>query len=137
MPLHVSSTMCSSSGGQNCIIQHLVSSHTVGARPVHRSLSTCVVSGQQHAPAALYPRERPGTHIIGGWVGPGPVWTGRKSRPHRDSIPDRPARSQSLYRLSYRAHNGVCEREGIVKQPRVCAGFFFFLNILTACPITW
>jgi len=27
MPLHVSSTMCSSSGGQNCIIQHLVSSH--------------------------------------------------------------------------------------------------------------
>ena len=24
MPLHVSSTMCSSSGGQNCIIQHLV-----------------------------------------------------------------------------------------------------------------
>ena len=33
MPLHVSSTMCSSSGGQNCIIQHLVSSHTVGGRP--------------------------------------------------------------------------------------------------------
>ena len=24
------------------------------------------------------------------------------SRPHRDSIPGRPARSQSLYRLSYR-----------------------------------
>ena len=37
-----------------------------------------------------------------GWA-PGPVWTGGKSRPHRDSIPDRPARSQSLYRLSYRA----------------------------------
>ena len=35
MPLHVSSTMCSSSGGQNCIIQPLVSSHTVGGRPVH------------------------------------------------------------------------------------------------------
>jgi len=30
MPLHVLSTMCSSSGGQNCIIQHLVSSHSVG-----------------------------------------------------------------------------------------------------------
>ena len=28
------------------------------------------VSGQQHAPAALYPRERPGTHFTGGWVGP-------------------------------------------------------------------
>jgi len=24
---------------------------------------------------------------------PGPDWTGGKSRPHRDSIPDRPARS--------------------------------------------
>jgi hypothetical protein len=24
---------------------------------------------------------------------PGPVWTGRKSRPHRDSIPGRPARN--------------------------------------------
>ena len=33
MPLHVASTMCSSSGGQNCIIQPLVSSHTVGGRP--------------------------------------------------------------------------------------------------------
>jgi hypothetical protein len=29
------------------------------------------VSGQRHAPAALYPRERnPGTHCTGGWVGP-------------------------------------------------------------------
>jgi len=27
-----------------------------------------------------------------GWV-PGPVWTCGKSRPHRDSIPDRPART--------------------------------------------
>ena len=35
-----------------------------------------------------------------GWA-PGPVWTGGKSRPHLDSIPDRPVRSQSLYRLSY------------------------------------
>ena len=38
-----------------------------------------------------------------GWAS-GPVWTGEKSRPHRDSIPDRPVRSQSLYRLSYRAN---------------------------------
>jgi len=40
-----------------------------------------------------------------GWA-PGPVWTGGKSRPHRDSIPVRPARSQSLYRLSYPADVG-------------------------------
>ena len=38
-----------------------------------------------------------------GWA-PGPVWTGGKPRSHRDSIPDRPVRSQSLYRLSYPAH---------------------------------
>ena len=36
---------------------------------------------------------------------PGPVWTGGKSRPHGNSIPDCPARSQSLYRLSYPVHN--------------------------------
>jgi len=28
--------MCSSSGGQNCIIKHVVSSQSVGGRPVHR-----------------------------------------------------------------------------------------------------
>ena len=37
-----------------------------------------------------------------GWA-TGPVWTGGKSCLHRDSIPNRPARSQSLYRLSYPA----------------------------------
>jgi hypothetical protein len=39
-----------------------------------------------------------------GWA-PGPVWTGGKSRPTGIRSPDRPARSQSLYRLSYLAHN--------------------------------
>ena len=38
-----------------------------------------------------------------GWA-PGPAWTGGKSRPHRDSIPDRQPVAQSLYRLSYHAH---------------------------------
>ena len=38
-----------------------------------------------------------------GWA-PGPVLTSEKSRPHRDLIPDRPARIQSLYRLSYPVH---------------------------------
>ena len=38
-----------------------------------------------------------------GWA-PGPVWTGGKSRPYRDSIPDRPARS-SVAILSYPAHH--------------------------------
>jgi len=35
------------------------------------------VSGQQHAPAVLYPRERPGTHCTGGWVGPRAILDGR------------------------------------------------------------
>ena len=36
-------------------------------------------------------------HIVqeAGW-GPGPVWRGGKSRPHRDLIPDRPARSSVI-----------------------------------------
>jgi len=41
-----------------------------------------------------------------GWAS-GPVWTDGKSRPLRDSIPDHPARSQSLYQLSYPAHASV------------------------------
>ena len=44
-----------------------------------------------------------------GWA-PEPVWMGGIPRPHRDSIPDRPARSQSLYRLSYPAHNSCKPR---------------------------
>ena len=38
-----------------------------------------------------------------GWT-PGPIWTGGKSHPHWNSIPDHLARSQLLYRLSYLAH---------------------------------
>ena len=50
-------------------------------------VSVCV-SGQQHAPDALYPRERPSTRFTGGSVGPRARLDWRKSRPHRDSIPD-------------------------------------------------
>ena len=68
------------------------------------------VRGQRHAPAALYPWERPGTHCTGGWVGPraGLDRCG-KSRPPPTGIrsPDRPERSQSLYRLSHPAHMSV------------------------------
>jgi len=38
---------------------------------------------------------------------PGPVWTGGKSRPHRDSIPDRPGRNQSLHWLRYPVHTPI------------------------------
>ena len=54
------------------------------------------------------PHLTPGKDLVtilqeAGWA-PGPVWTGGKFRPHRHSIPNRPARSQSLYRLSYPTH---------------------------------
>jgi hypothetical protein len=65
------------------------------------------VSGQRHAPAALYPRERtPGTYCTGDWVGPRAGLDAQARRKIlclcRRSNPDRLARSQTLYRLSYR-----------------------------------
>ena len=63
-----------------------------------------VVSGQQHAPAALYSRERPGTHCTGGWVDPRAGLDGRKiSSPGIRSRTLQPV-AQPLYRLSYPAH---------------------------------
>ena len=61
--------------------------------------------GQRHASAAPYPQERHGTLCTGGWVGlrVGLDWCG-KSRPTGIRSPDRPARRQSLYRLSYPTH---------------------------------
>jgi len=53
-----------------------------------------------------------------GWA-PESVWMGGKSRPQRDSIPDRLIRSQSLYRLSYPAHTETIYR---VSQEE-CASF--------------
>ena len=52
-------------------------------------------------PRPFYPRYRPGTHRSGGWVGPGAVWTGAENLASTGiRSPDRPARSQSLSRLS-------------------------------------
>jgi len=64
------------------------------------------VEGQPHAPAASTPGKDPVPFEQETEWAPGPVWTGGKSRPHRDSIPDRPARSQALYRLRYPTHIG-------------------------------
>jgi hypothetical protein len=59
-------------------------------------------------PRPLYPREKDPIPIVqeAGWA-PGPVWTAAENlAPTGIRSPDRPARSESLYRLSYR---GLCE----------------------------
>ena len=57
-------------------------------------------------PRPLYSLETPSTHCTGGCDGeggwPGPVWTSAESlAPTGIRFPDRPARSELLYRLSY------------------------------------
>jgi hypothetical protein len=62
-----------------------------------RSMRMC---GQRQVLVALPPGNRLGTHCTGGWMGPRACLDGhRESRPYRHSIPDRPANSESLYRL--------------------------------------
>ena len=59
--------------------------------------------GQRQAPAGFTPGKDP-VHIEqeAGWA-PGPVWTGAENLVSTGiRSPDRAARSQSLYRLSYR-----------------------------------
>jgi hypothetical protein len=68
------------------------------------------VGGQLHGPAALPPGQRPGTHCVGGWVGPRAVWTAAEDlAPTRIQSPNRPARSESLYRLRYPGPPGKVE----------------------------
>ena len=51
---------------------------------------------------------RPGTHYRGDWVGIGTVLDGHvKSHVHRDLIPDRPSRSESLYRLRHLRRSAI------------------------------
>ena len=66
-----------------------------------------MVSCQQHAPAASTPGKDPVPILQQAEWASGPVWIGGKSRPHRNSIPDRPTRRQSLYRLSYPANYSI------------------------------
>ena len=63
-----------------------------------------MVGGQRHAPVALPPGKDPVLIAYKtGWA-PRPVWTGTENlSPYRASIPERPASSESLYRLSYPA----------------------------------
>ena len=67
-----------------------------------------------HDRGTLRPHFTPGKDEVtilqeAGWA-PGPVWTGGKSRPHRDSISNCTARSQSLYWMSYRCSKLVLHK---------------------------
>jgi len=58
---------------------------------------TAALEGGEWSAARPRPHFTPGKDKVlilqeAGWA-PGPVWTGGNSRPHRDSIPERPARS--------------------------------------------
>ena len=67
-------------------------------------------------PRPLYPQVWPGIHCIGGWVGPGPVWTGKEKLASTGiRSADRPAGSESLYRLSYMY---ICIKELMCDQQR-------------------
>jgi hypothetical protein len=80
------------------------------------------VRGQRHALAALYPGKDPVPIVQeAGWA-PGSVWIGAENlAPTGFRSPDRPARSQSLYRLRYPAlHIYVVQRlrmPGDVSEP--------------------
>jgi hypothetical protein len=52
-------------------------------------------------PQLLYPQEWPGTHCIGGWVGPEPARMGLEILAPAGLFPDSPVRSELLYRLHY------------------------------------
>jgi len=63
------------------------------------------VGGQPHATTASTPGKDPVPIVQEARWAPEPVWTGAENlAPIGIWSPDRPARRQSLYRLSYRAH---------------------------------
>ena len=63
-----------------------------------------MVRGQRHTPAVLYPRKYLVPIVEEAGLVPGPVWAGAENLAYTGiQSPDRPARSQSLYRLSYPA----------------------------------
>ena len=48
-------------------------------------------------PRPLYPWEIPGTHCMGGWVDPGPIWTGAENLPPAEFDPRTVQPVASLY----------------------------------------
>jgi len=83
-------------------------------------------------PRPIYPMEKPGTHCIGGWVVPRAGLDGcGKCRLSAIRSPDRPARSESLYRLSYPGPQPwilaiTIKKCNKITTLRACGGFAFY-----------
>ena len=58
-----------------------------------------------------------------GWA-PGPVWTGGKSRPHRESIPDRPARIRHYTDRGTGPTNSACSTNKGTVLYNFCMQYF-------------
>jgi len=89
---------------------------------------TAALEGGKLVSSTARPQFTPGKDPVpilqeAGWA-TGPDLTGGKSPPHRDSIPDRPARSQSLYQLSYPAHQCV------ITELNLCLNYRFKIPIM-------
>jgi hypothetical protein len=79
-----------------CLCRHREGRRRYSSNPRKR----CVVSTTLRP---LYPRKLPGTHCTEGWVSPGAgLDYAEDLDPIGIRLPDPPARSKSLYRLSYR-----------------------------------
>ena len=91
-------------------------------------------------PRPLYPRESPGTHCTGGWVDPRAGLEGAENLAATGMrFPDRPARNEWLYRLSYpcrhRATRIHCKRTTGPVLRTLSAGFRqWALSIKQHCP---
>ena len=80
------------------------------------------MGGQSHAPAALRPGKRPGTHCAGDWVRPRAGLDGCKmSHPHGDSIPGTLLYSRiSHVRILMAVTESVSETMHYLNQMRGC-----------------
>jgi hypothetical protein len=81
-------------------------------------MTTVIVGGEGSAssPGRSLPPEKDPVPIVqeAGWA-PGPVWTGAENlAPTGIRSPDRPARSQSLYRLRYPTHDQLSGPENFL-----------------------
>jgi hypothetical protein len=89
------------------------------------------VGGQPHPVIALPPGKRPGTHCIGGWMGPRACLNGCKKshRPTGIRSLDWPTHNESLYR---QRHAGLWRWSGIINQ--ICSINSWKCNSLLTLP---